>query len=99
MIRAIHFADIGEFRKSRVPGSVHFTNHVDHPNEQGTLLFFCPCGCGAQNRITVGEGFKPNIHAPSWHWDGNRVDPTLKPSVNVEGHWHGWLRGGYWEVC
>lgn len=31
---------------------------------------------------------------PKWDWDGNRDKPTLTPSINVIGRWHGWLRGG-----
>jgi hypothetical protein len=31
---------------------------------------------------------------PVWQWDGNREAPTLTPSVNVVGRWHGWLREG-----
>lgn len=31
---------------------------------------------------------------PVWQWDGNREAPTLTPSINVVGRWHGWLRNG-----
>ncbi len=30
----------------------------------------------------------------AWQWDGNREAPTLTPSINVIGRWHGWLREG-----
>lgn len=33
-----------------------------------------------------------------WQWDGNREAPTLTPSVNVIGHWHGYLRVGKLET-
>lgn len=36
------------------------------------------------------SGNKP----PVWQWDGNRESPTLTPSINVIGRWHGWLREG-----
>ena len=29
-----------------------------------------------------------------WGWDGNREMPTITPSINVIGRWHGWLRQG-----
>jgi hypothetical protein len=29
-----------------------------------------------------------------WGWDGNREAPTLTPSINVIGRWHGWLQAG-----
>lgn len=31
---------------------------------------------------------------PVWAWDGNKEKPTLTPSINVIGVWHGWLRAG-----
>jgi len=31
---------------------------------------------------------------PVWKWDGNKNAPTLTPSINVIGVWHGWLREG-----
>ena len=31
---------------------------------------------------------------PVWQWDGDRNFPTLTPSINVIGRWHGWLREG-----
>ena len=97
MIRAIHFPDKQAFREARVPGSVHFT-----PGAAGAELhmwFFCPCGCGLQGCIRVGHGFKPASDGASWNWDGNAGSATLHPSVNQVGHWHGWLRNGYWESC
>lgn len=36
---------------------------------------------------------------PSWQWDGNREAPTLSPSINVIGRWHGWLRAGKLETA
>ncbi len=29
-----------------------------------------------------------------WQWDGNRETPTLTPSLNWVGVWHGWMRAG-----
>jgi hypothetical protein len=30
----------------------------------------------------------------SWQWDKNEDKPTLMPSVNAVGAWHGWVRAG-----
>jgi hypothetical protein len=35
---------------------------------------------------------------PVWQWDGNREAPTLSPSINVIGRWHGFLRAGKLET-
>ena len=34
-----------------------------------------------------------------WGWDGNEEKPTLDPSINYVGHWHGWLRAGRLVSC
>lgn len=60
----------------------------------GGLWYNCPCGCGSQGFLPI----RPAA-SPSWEWDGNREAPTLNPSVNHVGHWHGWLRNGVWESC
>ena len=29
-----------------------------------------------------------------WGWDGNEDHPTITPSINAVGQWHGWLKAG-----
>jgi len=41
----------------------------------------------------AGKGY------PAWNWDGNREAPTLTPSINVIGVWHGYLRAGKLETA
>ena len=41
-------------------------------------------------RPTKNEG-------PSWEWDGNLEKPTLTPSVNRPGGWHGRISSGKME--
>lgn len=31
---------------------------------------------------------------PFWTWDGNEDKPTLHPSLDLPGVWHGWLQAG-----
>ena len=40
--------------------------------------------------ISLAGGQNP----PTWKWDGNKEAPTLEPSIDVIGIWHGWLRSG-----
>lgn len=42
----------------------------------------------------VGEGFKPEM-GPSWNWNGSLDAPTLSPSLHAVGHWHGFLKAGF----
>ena len=97
MIRAISYNDKHQHRADRAPGSLHIT--MAGSNGISMLWFYCPCGCGALGKITVGDNFKPVNCGASWRWNGNRENASLEPSVNqrVCG-WHGWLRDGYWEA-
>lgn len=94
MLRAIHFPDQAEFNQAALPGSLHFIPILPSEPTQ-TLLYFCPCGCGHQGALLVGNATKPSL-SPSWSWNGSLTEPTLSPSVNHVGHWHGWLKSGYW---
>ena len=96
MTRAIHYRDRNAFFGDQTPGSFWIAD----PDEDGTQvwLHFCPCGCGTKQRLKVGNGFKPKV-GPSWCWNGSTSAPELSPSINWQGHWHGWLQGGEWRAC
>ncbi len=34
-----------------------------------------------------------------WKWDGNEDAPTLEPSIDLPGEWHGFLRAGRLQSC
>lgn len=93
MIRAIYFPDEKGLLERRFPGS--FTLN-ERDGGEFDFIYFCPCGCGHDGRLLVGRIEKPKT-VPSWTWNGSFTEPTLSPSVNHVGHWHGWLRGGYWS--
>lgn len=60
------------------------------------FTYRCPCGCGRVSpAMLIRKPKGPELH-PSWSWDGNSKAPTLSPSINHEGHWHGWLKKGEW---
>lgn len=46
-------------------------------------------------QIRKGEPDGPRI----WGWDGNEEKPTLKPSINSPGQWHGFLTAGKLISC
>lgn len=95
-VAAQHIPDKEAFLERRVAGSFR----IGAVDTDGELSFWycCPCGCGAVAPLLAGNGFKP-ADGPSWTWNGSVEDPTLHPSVNHIGHWHGWLRNGMWESC
>lgn len=89
-------ADFHEGGRGLVPGGFR----CDTPDSDGEQAFWycCPCGCGRIAPLNVGNGFKPAV-GPSWKWNGSTERPTLEPSVNHVGHWHGWLTDGVWTSC
>jgi hypothetical protein len=34
-----------------------------------------------------------------WGWDGNVANPTLTPSIEWKGHWHGHMTNGRLVSC
>lgn len=66
---------------------------------RGDVIWFsCPCGCGSLSCLPVGNKFKPERSSDqraTWEWDGNAEMPTLSPSIHHIGHWHGWLKQGF----
>lgn len=42
------------------------------------------------------DGQGRNGGSPQWDWDGNRQEPTFKPSINCEAAcgWHGFIKKG-----
>lgn len=89
----IVFESVEALRNEGGPGSVHFS-FTDLDGEQ-YMSFRCPCGCGDLTFIMVGKNFKPQ-QGPSWKWNGDTTKPTLEPSVDRKGHWHGYLTDGKW---
>jgi hypothetical protein len=75
----------------RRPGVFKFFTAAD--GRVAGMNFRCPCPCARLTPIyftgheCAGE--------PHWNWDGNRDAPTLSPSLHAVGHWHGYLRGGF----
>ncbi len=99
MIRAIYFPETASFERHKTPGSFRLEPHPALLPGQFDFIYFCPCGCGREAELRIGQEFKPGGDRPSWRWNGSHAEPTLDPSVNHVGHWHGWLRNGYWEDC
>lgn len=70
------------------------------PGAEGRFVFACLKRGGFCGEIIIGNGFKPQHGAaPTWQWDGNADKPTLTPSINCRGCWHGWLTAGEFKEC
>ena len=96
-----HFVDWDDLQKNGQIGDWQFIN-----NDKDMLLAYP----SSNSFFTDGPGkdivYLPihragtvDTRSPSWEWDGNREEPTLCPSINVVGCWHGFLRKGKIETC
>lgn len=61
-------------------------------------LYLCLPGDTSMSAMRCFHGPDRGI-AREWSWDGNEDQPTLKPSINWEGHWHGYLTAGRLVSC
>ena len=65
-------------------------------NGQRQFLFVCP-GCATLGVLAI----RPVVDGSpqSWDLDGSAEAPTLRPSINHHGCWHGWLTDGEFSQC
>lgn len=61
------------------------------------LYVHLPDGYDTWHAIKVARGHV--ISPDTWSWDGNVEKPTLSPSINVPGKWHGYIKNGVAEAC
>jgi hypothetical protein len=68
-----------------------------HEQDGRRTLYVCLPGGNRMDAIHVQRG---NPGGPRvWGWDGNEDKPTLIPSIDWPGHWHGHLVAGVLESC
>ena len=46
-------------------------------------------------RISRSPSSNPRV----WTWNGNEDKPSLSPSIDWRGHWHGYLTNGELKSC
>jgi hypothetical protein len=92
-MRALIVDEVQDLRILRPAGAISYRCRGD--GTVGGIAFICPCGCGNESYLPIrGRG-----HPQEWDWNGDRLDPTLSPSIFNSGlpcRWHGWLRNGEW---
>ncbi len=84
------------------PGDFHFRG--EGMNGQPKWLHFgCPRGDASDpgRECMVALAPQKNGAGASWSFDGNRVQPTLTPSIDCRGGcgWHGFLEAGAFRDC
>ena len=68
-----------------------FEVRTSNLNGQRRFMFVCP-GCSTLAQLAI----RPVVDGSpqSWDWNGSTDAPTLTPSINHPGCWHGWLTDG-----
>lgn len=92
-MKAIHHPGLSEFPDHPPEGAFEA---VTEPSGQGRFWFVCP-GCKWISAIAL----RPVVDGSpqSWEFDGNTEAPTLRPSINHVGCWHGFLTAGQFTAC
>lgn len=57
--------------------------------------FVCPGPCRMLSALCIDVGPPKK----TWSLSGTAEAPTLYPSINHEGCWHGWLRNGEFSLA
>ncbi|MCZ8310962.1 MAG: DUF6527 family protein [Magnetospirillum sp.] len=70
-----------------------------HRDEIGVIkwITFWPLDCGTWLTVSILPNRQANGH--SWTLTGPEDAPTLHPSVNANGIWHGFLTAGVAKAC
>jgi len=77
------------------PGDYYF--YTDDENQQWMI---CALPGGHIAHLPIRPLRSPATNGGhSWDWDRNEQKPTLLPSVNSIGNWHGWIREGRMVSC
>jgi hypothetical protein len=83
-------------RACRVSGYDAAQNAGDFWLTATRIQFMCPCGCG----YVASINYIPELAGGgAWDWDGDSSKPTVKPSINIKDHWHGFLENGVFRSC
>jgi len=69
---------------------------ADGERTERRMAWVCPGACKSFNLLPI----RPvGGDVQSWAFDGNEAAPTLHPSINHVGCWHGWLKAGEFTSC
>lgn len=81
---------VTSYEEMKKAGDFQFTSKINLTGIFG-MMFLCPCGCGDLGSMNFDNG--PD--KKGWHWNGNELHPTTKPSI-LQGKckWHGYLTDG-----
>lgn len=81
-------------RRDLAPGTASIKTLPDYST---IFTFVCPCGCGAVTFV----GIVMDDDGHRWKWNGDRIAPTLTPSLQTHSacRWHGFVTAGEFVPC
>ena len=79
-------------------------NHGRFPEDVKSVMIVMPVSWGETGIMERGINAEwivsePNCHGAQWALSGTPKSPTLSPSLNWVGVWHGWLKDGFLKSC
>ena len=75
----------------RREGSPTYGEIIAVPEDVKSMYLVLPVGAdGLVGPVHIA----PNVSGEGWTWDGDLDAPTLSPSIDQPGVWHGWMRAG-----
>lgn len=77
-------------------GAFEITTDADG---QRWFWFKCPGPCKNVAPLALRPVQPSTGTRPSWELSGTPDAPTLQPSINHVGCWHGWLTDGVFKSC
>lgn len=76
-------------------GATYIAFRYPHADAKHFLPEYLESYRGELGHVPITTGEK---QARYWLWDGNREAPTLSPSIDIVGEWHGFIRNGKLET-
>lgn len=79
-----------EYGELKEPGDFCYSDKFDY-------LYIILPGSSHPDAIQIQRGAPGGPRV--WGWDGAIEQPTIYPSIDAPGLWHGWLRNGQLISC
>lgn len=77
-------------------GDTYIAFRYPHPDAKSFPPEYLETYRGEISHVPITTGEK---QSRAWLWDGSRESPTISPSINIIGEWHGFIRNGKLETA
>lgn len=102
-IQGVVFGCSGDAREHGKGGIWYTWKHESlrrFPEDVASVFIVMPVnGYGVKGVVCEWTVDRKNQCEAQWSLSGSRDAPTLSPSLNWVGMWHGWLENGFLRSC